>query len=145
MLLGRRTVRLFSTDVIPIVDKATLKRRIEAMDTHPFVLIDVREPGELIYGAIPRSINIPQREVPIAFGLRPGEWLRKYGVPKPGPETEIIFSCRAGPRALSAAKNVNAMGWERTICYWGSFLDWSGLTPEQYPAPGSGNVAHKKN
>ncbi len=145
MLLSRRAVRLFSTDVIPIIDKATLKKRLDAMDSHPFVLIDVREPGELIYGAIPRSINIPQREVPTAFGLRPGEWLRKYGVPKPSPETEIVFHCRAGPRALSAAKNVNALGWERTICYWGSYLDWSGLSAEQYPPPGSGNVAQKKS
>ncbi len=134
--------RWFATDTIPIVDKATLKRRLEAYDSHPFVLVDVREPGELIYGSIPHAINIPQRDVPAAFGLRPGEWLRKYGVSKPGPDTEIIFHCRAGPRALSAAKVVNAMGYDKTICYYGSFLDWSGMSPAEYPAP---NVAQTKS
>ena len=94
------------------------------MESHPFTLVDVREPSELMYGTIPGSINIPQREIPVAFGLRPGEWQRKYGVPKPGPDSEIIFYCRAGPRALNAAKNVNALGFDRTVCYYGSFLDW---------------------
>jgi rhodanese-related sulfurtransferase len=143
--VGARTARRsFATDTISLVDKETLKRRLEAYEREPFVLVDVREPGELVYGSIPRAINIPQREVPTAFGLRPGEWLRKYGSPKPGPDTEIIFHCRAGPRALSAAKLVNAMGYDRTIVYYGSFLDWSGLTAAEYPPPGP-NVAQNKS
>jgi rhodanese-related sulfurtransferase len=72
----------FGSDVIAMIDKETLKRRLAAMKTHPFTLIDVREPSEMKYGTIPGSINIPQREIPVAFGLRPGEFQRKFGVPK---------------------------------------------------------------
>ncbi len=52
----------------------------------------------------------------------------RYGVPKPNPETEIVFACKAGIRAMNAAKNINAMGWKRTIVYSGSFQDWFGRT-----------------
>lgn len=114
--------RTFGTDVIPIISKETLKKRLE--DKHPFVWIDVREPHELMHGTMPGAINIPVKELPTAFGLRPGEFQRKYGVAKPSPDTEIVFSCRAGPRALNAAKMVNSMGYDKTICYQGSFLDW---------------------
>lgn len=75
---------------------------------------------------LPNAINIPLRELPVAFGLRPGEFLRKYGQAKPNPETEIFFYCRAGPRAMQGAQNVNAMGWEKTVCYEGSYIDWFG-------------------
>ena len=114
--------RSFSSDVIPIIDKENLQKRMQ--DAEPYLLIDVREAHELPYGVIPSSVNIPLRDIPIAFGLRPGEFQRKYGVPKPKPDTEMIFYCRAGPRAMSAAQNVNAMGFERTVCYYGSFQDW---------------------
>jgi rhodanese-related sulfurtransferase len=78
---------------------------------------------------LPNAINIPLRELSTAFGLRPGEFLRKYGQEKPNPEkTEVFFYCRAGPRAMQAAENVNSMGWEKTVCYYGSFIDWFGKT-----------------
>jgi rhodanese-related sulfurtransferase len=130
-----RSRRFFSSNVVAMIDKETLKKRLEVADSHPLTLIDVREPHELIYGAIPRSINIPQREIPVAFGLRPGEWQRKYGVAKPGPESEIVFYCRAGPRALNAAQNASVLGYNKVICYFGSFLDWSNISAKDYPPP----------
>lgn len=127
-LLGRTVLSrgFFASNVIPIIDKETLKKRIEAASLQPYLLIDVREPHELVHGTIPSSVNIPLRDLPVAFGLRPGEFQRKYGVAKPNPETEVIFSCRAGPRAMQAAQWLNSAGWEKTICYYGSWIDWSG-------------------
>ena len=116
--------REFSSNVIPMIDKENLQKRLE--DPTPYLFIDVREPNELVHGVIPHSINIPLKELTTAFGLRPGEFRRKYGVDKPTPDTEIIFACRAGPRAMQGAQNINAMGYDKTICYYGSFIDWFG-------------------
>ena len=110
--------------MVPIIDKANLELRLK--DPEPYLLIDVREPNELVHGVLPTSVNIPLRDIHTAFGLRPGEFQRKYGAPKPLLETEMIFYCRAGPRAMSAAQNVNSMGYEKTVCYSGSFADWFG-------------------
>ena len=67
--------RSFSSDVIPIIDKENLQKRMQ--DAEPYLLIDVREAHELPYGVIPSSVNIPLRDIPIAFGLRPGEFQRR--------------------------------------------------------------------
>jgi rhodanese-related sulfurtransferase len=122
--IARSPTLFMSSDMVPIIDKANLEKRLK--DSEPYLLIDVREPHELVHGMIPTAINIPLRDLPTAFGLRPGEFQRKYGAPKPLPETEMFFYCRAGPRAMSAAQNVNSMGYEKTVCYYGSYTDWFG-------------------
>lgn len=117
---------LSASQTIALVDKETLKTRLEHKATEPFLFVDVREPHELKHGAWAEAVNIPLGDINMAFGLRPGEFLRRYGVPKPNPDTEIFFVCRAGVRAMQAALNVSSLGWPRTVVYKGSFIDWFG-------------------
>ena len=122
------------TDEIREIDKETLQLRLDHYDEEPFLFIDVREPFELKYGEFPRAINIPLGQLGAEFGLRRGEWRTKWGFEKPTADTEIVFTCRAGPRADAAANLAYSMGYVNSIIYFGSFKDWF---PEEqfYPFP----------
>lgn len=108
------------------IDKEGLKQRIEGKHKGNYLLIDVREPNEVMGGAIPTAINIPLGQLEAEFNLKPAEFKKRYGVEKPTATTEVIFSCRAGPRAMQAAKFLSqSVGHPKTLCYYGSWVDWS--------------------
>ena len=61
------------------------------------VVFDVRRPEEIAEtGALgPEVVNIPVEEIMGgAFGLDDDDFLEQYGVPKPGADADLIFSCR---------------------------------------------------
>ncbi|XP_035227670.1 rhodanese domain-containing protein CG4456-like [Stegodyphus dumicola] len=89
-------------------------------------LVDVREPAELKDdGRIPKSLNIPLGQVEEAFKLPPSEFLSKYGVSKPNPESsDLVVSCRSGKRATSAFEKLKLLGYKNALVYTGSFQDW---------------------
>jgi rhodanese-related sulfurtransferase len=102
--------------------------------THkPAIIIDVREPAELTAtGIIPGAIAIPLTSQPDAYFLPPEEFETRFGFAKPGEADgqqtrDIVFYCRAGVRARSAAQLAVQAGYDptRISVYEGSWLDWS--------------------
>ncbi|KAL4871606.1 Rhodanese-like domain-containing protein [Aspergillus spectabilis] len=98
----------------------------------PLILIDVREPAELLStGVIPSAVAVPLASQPDALFLTPDEFETRFGYPKPGVATEggdIVFYCKAGVRARAAAQLAVQAGYEaeRIGVYDGSWLDWVG-------------------
>eukprot|EP00088_Acartia_fossae_P026584 TRINITY_DN2740_c0_g1_i5.p1 TRINITY_DN2740_c0_g1~~TRINITY_DN2740_c0_g1_i5.p1 ORF type:complete len:183 (-),score=23.93 TRINITY_DN2740_c0_g1_i5:130-678(-) len=89
------------------------------------LVIDVREVNELQNdGIIPKTVNIPLREVKGAFDLTPEQFEEKYQVAMPESDDAIIFSCLAGIRSAKAEAVVNSLGYTNTSNYRGGFADW---------------------
>ncbi|PKX89561.1 rhodanese-like domain-containing protein [Aspergillus novofumigatus IBT 16806] len=94
------------------------------------ILVDVREPAELTStGIIPTAVAVPLASQPDALFLTPDEFETRFGYPKPGIEEEgdIIFYCKAGVRAKTAAQLAVQAGYnpDRIGVYEGSWLDWA--------------------
>lgn len=97
------------------------------------ILVDVREPAELAStGIIPSAVAVPLGSQPDALFLSPDEFETRFGYPKPGVgeqgETDMVFYCKAGVRAKTAAQLAVQAGYDpaRVGVYEGSWLDWSG-------------------
>lgn len=96
--------------------------------------MDVREPVELTStGIIPSAVSVPLGSQPDALFLTPEEFETRFGYPKPGAAEEeakkdIVFYCKAGVRAKTAAQLAVQAGYDpqRVGVYEGSWLDWSG-------------------
>ncbi|KAH8700447.1 Rhodanese-like domain-containing protein [Talaromyces proteolyticus] len=92
------------------------------------ILIDVREPAELIEtGIIPGAVSVPLASQPDAYFLSPEEFETRFGYPKPGAGGgEIVFYCKAGVRARAAAQLAAQAGYDAQALkvYDGSWLDW---------------------
>ncbi|KAK3699424.1 hypothetical protein QZH41_018581 [Actinostola sp. cb2023] len=94
------------------VDIEDLKSMLAANDIQ---LFDVREPYELQeLGRIPNSVNVPLREVPEAFTMKPKDFMSKYNAEKPKRKDEnIVFHCKAGIRSKSALNAVYRLGFRK--------------------------------
>ena len=101
----------------------------------PTILIDVREPSELLStGVIPTAQSLPLSSHPDALFLSPDEFVNRFGYEKPGIKNDalsltpdIVFYCKAGVRARAAAELAVQAGYdsERVGVYDGSWLDWA--------------------
>ncbi|KAJ5246064.1 hypothetical protein N7468_001047 [Penicillium chermesinum] len=96
----------------------------------PAIFIDVREPAELKgTGVIPSAINIPLASQADAIFLTDDEFETRFGFPKPPMEgdSQLVFYCKAGVRAETAAQMAVQAGYdpERVAVYYGSWLDWA--------------------
>jgi rhodanese-related sulfurtransferase len=88
-------------------------------------LLDVREPHELQEsGRIPGALNIPVSSAPDSFHISADEFEDRYGYPRPPPDAEVVFYCRAGVRSRAAAGLARDAGWTKVGEYPGSWLDW---------------------
>jgi rhodanese-related sulfurtransferase len=99
--------------------------------SHPNrILIDVREPAELqATGYIPTAINIPITSSPDAFFLPETEFEDRFGIPRPGPDTEVVFYCKAGVRSRAAARmaaQAEPRFGGKIGEFPGSWLEWEG-------------------
>ncbi|KXG53644.1 uncharacterized protein PGRI_006940 [Penicillium griseofulvum] len=102
--------------------------------THkPIILIDVREPAELQgTGIIPSAVSIPLASQPDAMYLTPDEFETRFGFAKPDPTesegepAQMVFYCKAGVRAKTAAQMAVQAGYDPANIgvYSGSWLDW---------------------
>ncbi|OHW96769.1 rhodanese domain-containing protein [Colletotrichum incanum] len=96
-----------------------------AKDPKGVVIVDSREPGELQQtGRIPSAINIPVATAPESFHIPEEDFEDRYGFPRPGKDTELVFYCKAGVRSRAAAALAKEAGWTKVGEYPGSFLDW---------------------
>ncbi|KAK1979915.1 rhodanese-like domain-containing protein [Colletotrichum cereale] len=97
-----------------------------AKDPKGVVIVDTREPNELrATGRIPSAINIPITTAPESFHIPKKDFEERYGFPRPGKDTELVFYCKAGVRSRAAAALAKEAGWTRVGEYPGSFLDWN--------------------
>ncbi|PKY04320.1 Rhodanese-like protein [Aspergillus campestris IBT 28561] len=104
-----------------------------ASPTHHPILIDVREPAELTAtGIIPSAVSVPLGSQPDALFLTPEEFETRFGFPKPGmaegeSKDPVVFYCKAGVRARTAAQLAVQAGYDadRVGVYEGSWLEWA--------------------
>lgn len=90
------------------------------------VVVDVRNPHELTdTGMIPGTINIPLPILAETLDLPDEQFEYLYGVAKPKPSTEIIFSCRMGIRSVTAINIASQKGFQRLSHYPGGWLGWA--------------------
>lgn len=89
------------------------------------ILIDVREPAELLEtGKIPGAINIPITSAVQSLHISDADFEDMYGFARPSKDKTLIFYCKAGVRARSAAALAQHAGWSKIGEYPGSWLDW---------------------
>jgi len=117
---------------------------VEAMETkktkdgRPSYLIDVREPGELqSTGRIPGAINIPITTAVQSFHISNEDFEDMYGFERPPKDAHLVFYCKAGVRAKSAAGLAVHAGWESVGEYPGSWLDWEKNNGKVEPVRGN--------
>ncbi|KAJ3478135.1 hypothetical protein NLG97_g8655 [Lecanicillium saksenae] len=88
--------------------------------------IDVREPVELREtGKIPGAINIPITTAVQSLHVPEEEFEDMYGYTRPGKDKTLVFYCKAGVRAKTAAGLALHAGWKNVGEYRGSWLDWA--------------------
>ncbi|GAA5957233.1 hypothetical protein JCM21900_001200 [Sporobolomyces salmonicolor] len=88
------------------------------------LLIDVREPSEVALGSIPSSVNLPLSTFEKSLAMDEGDFTRTHGFHKPEKGQAMIFYCRAGVRAGTAADLAKRAGYKYARNYEGSWLDW---------------------
>lgn len=100
------------------------------LDMHgDYVLIDVREKEELVYGMIPTAKHIPLHDIEGAFSLDEKVFLERYGFSKPQKQEKIIFYCRTGGRSAQATAYAQSIGYTHAVNYVGSIYDWADIDP----------------
>ena len=113
---------------VRIVDKAFMVKTFqEAAAVSNVVVVDVRNPDEVqATGALtPTTHNIPLSQLAEALTLDSDAFQNKYNFPKPNPdESTLVFSCRSGMRARSAASQATASGYKDVAVYSGSANEW---------------------
>ncbi|GAA5840057.1 hypothetical protein JCM3766R1_000660 [Sporobolomyces carnicolor] len=88
------------------------------------LLIDVREPNEVVLGNIPSSVNLPMSTFEKALSMDEGDFTRVHGFHKPTKQQPMIFYCRAGIRGNTAMDLAKRAGYKLVRNYEGSYLDW---------------------
>ncbi|GAA5987925.1 hypothetical protein JCM5350_006776 [Sporobolomyces pararoseus] len=88
------------------------------------LLIDVREPSEVVLGNIPSSVNLPMSTFEKALSMDEGDFTRVHGFHKPTKNQPMIFYCRAGIRGNTAMDLAKRAGYKLVRNYEGSYLDW---------------------
>jgi len=88
------------------------------------MLIDVREPDEVIQGSIPSSVNLPLSTLSHDLEMDEGDFTKKYGYHKPAKNQPIVLYCRSGKRSDSAMSIMTGKRYKALRNYEGSWLDW---------------------
>jgi thiosulfate:glutathione sulfurtransferase len=105
----------------PTVDYAAVAAALRSGSP---VVIDVRGAEEIKRdGALPGAVNIPLGDLRQA--LDASDWKSRYGVQRPPQDQPVIFSCRSGVRAASAADLAASSAFPNAAVYSGSYLDWA--------------------
>ncbi|CEM08071.1 unnamed protein product [Vitrella brassicaformis CCMP3155] len=117
---------------VPVISKEELKDVIakgcKPAADESFVIVDVRDPWEIRdHGKIDNAVNIPLADIPTAFHFDDEAWEDRFDFPKPKSSDTLVFYCRAGIRAESAAKLAQREGF-KVRHYKGSYIDWFGKT-----------------
>lgn len=88
-------------------------------------VVDVREPAELqTTGKIPGAVNIPMTKAARSFYTEDADFRDVFGFDRPERSKTLLFYCKAGVRAKTAAGLAKQAGWHDVAEYTGSWLDW---------------------
>jgi len=94
----------------PALTVAELRARLDRGERP--VVVDVREPHELLIASLPNTLHIPLSKLP----LRTGEL---------DPDDEIVLLCRSGMRSLKALDILRSRGFHKLFNLTGGLLAWS--------------------
>ncbi|PQK09748.1 hypothetical protein BB8028_0002g00720 [Beauveria bassiana] len=105
---------------------ADIQKQLDTNEDKNVVFVDVREPAELREtGKIPGAINIPVTTAVQSLHVPEQEFEEMYGYERPGKDKTLVFYCKAGVRARTAAGLALHAGWTSVGEYRGSWLDWA--------------------
>ncbi|KAM3439210.1 hypothetical protein NHJ13734_003817 [Beauveria thailandica] len=105
---------------------ADIQKQLDTNEDKNVVFVDVREPVELREtGKIPGAINIPVTTAVQSLHVPEQEFEEMYGYERPGKDKTLVFYCKAGVRARTAAGLALHAGWTSVGEYRGSWLDWA--------------------
>lgn len=76
-------------------------------------------------GKIPGAINIPITTAVQSFHISEEDFEAMYGFTRPAKDKTLVFYCKAGVRAKTAAGLAKHAGWNCLGEYTGSWLDWA--------------------
>ncbi|SCV71573.1 BQ2448_3161 [Microbotryum intermedium] len=88
------------------------------------LLIDVREPNEVVQGSIPSAVPLPLSSFEKSLSMDEGDFVKQHGFKKPNKSQPIIFFCKAGVRAQTAIDLAKKAGYKQLRNYEGSYADW---------------------
>jgi rhodanese-related sulfurtransferase len=91
---------------------AEFRRRWSDQNSRAVVLLDVREPQELMLARVPAAIHIPMREIP--------ERLHELDPGKP-----LVVMCHSGGRSRRVAEYLAANGFEDIYNLAGGIDAWA--------------------
>ncbi|MBU1621642.1 MAG: rhodanese-like domain-containing protein [Gammaproteobacteria bacterium] len=98
-----------------------------ALQDHKTILVDVREPDEVVQGYIDRSVNYPRGVLEMRIHQHPGiashsdsQTALELLATKP-----IYLICRSGARSALAADSLQNMGFSTVYSVAGGFQAWS--------------------
>ena len=92
------------------IDSESLHQRLAAGEAIP--LVDIRTPGEIAQGAIPKALIIPMHLLP----------LRLNELPK---DQDVVLYCRSGARSYQACAYLAQQGWGRVLNLRGGIIAWA--------------------
>lgn len=78
----------------------------------PFLLLDVREPNEVAFCALPQALNIPLRQIPEQWQNLPTD-------------RQIVVQCHHGGRSQQAVNFLQAQGLTQAVNLTGGIHAWS--------------------
>ncbi|OAA80839.1 Rhodanese-like protein [Akanthomyces lecanii RCEF 1005] len=103
-----------------------IQKQLQTNEDKNVVFVDVREPVELREtGKIPGAINMPMTTAVQSLHMPEDEFEEMHGYLRPGKDKTLVFYCKAGIRAKSAAGLALHAGWTSVGEYRGSWLDWA--------------------
>lgn len=108
-----------------IILRAELKELIDTKGK--YILIDVREKEELVYGMIPTAHHVALHELEKAFSLSEEDFQKEYHFSKPQKGEKIICYCRTGGRSARATQFIASLGYTQVLNYAGSVYDWADI------------------
>ncbi|KAI9208583.1 Rhodanese-like domain-containing protein [Polychytrium aggregatum] len=90
-----------------------------------YILIDVREPYEVIEGRIPTAMHIPVGDLNEALEMPAQTFHTLYGFNKPEKDQLVVFYCRSGVRSTAAVGIAKEHGYQLLKNYRESWLGWN--------------------
>ncbi len=94
----------------------------------PYVLLDVRLPGEHDRGFIPGSVSIPRGVLEFRIGSEK-VW-DEEGLYVPEKEEMLILYCKKSNRSPLAALRLNQLGYKNVKVMTGGWIEWHKAYPE---------------
>ncbi|KAI9485087.1 Rhodanese-like domain-containing protein [Zychaea mexicana] len=123
-------LRTYTMEHKDAVDFEQVQRIVNDKDTD-YILLDVREPSEVMQGFIPSAINIPLSKLLPAWTMSAEEFEEEYGFERPNEDDKIIVYCQAGIRSANAADFLREIGYKVVLNYPGSYADYASKSSAQ--------------